>query len=485
MNKSCLLILVFAFFTNACLSVGGETNPEANGKDSKNNDGTRSGAIGGSSSGAIGGSSSGSSSGSASGSTSSSSGTFVTSLTCVSSPDESFPEQNTTCFGIQTCGDLGVCVLCLKPCIGESFIDCDPKEIPHYEATETSCNDGHDNDCDGKTDCIDEDCISNEECKKGCEFDDPDLTDEAIVNFKSNQADGKVILQYTFDEENANDSSGNSFHGEEHNVTYTQGQFGKAAQFNGTNSYIEVPWKGRIQDFSGKSFTFEVWFKTKGNDFVPQDGMFRPLYSDSQAFIGNNFDHGAIVGIVHGDNGKISFAANAPSKASYHTNDVEPTNYSGTYPDNILDDQWHHVAGVKDVTLGQARVYLDGKCFVNIEPKQGVDSITPDAAYYIGATHISLNSDSEDISHYKGLIDEVIISDYAKSTEEIQQYYFGKISVISSSQNFHQCLHHFITKSHEICGLIIQIRKIHFPFQLKFLIKKSSIIQFIIRKTHD
>ncbi len=93
--------------------------------------------------------------------------TFNTPLTCITSTAAySFPEVNNSCFGpIQSCGDKGVCAFCLKECIGESYQECLPEHIPSYEAQETSCADGKDNDCDGLSDCSDESCLSYWRCK--------------------------------------------------------------------------------------------------------------------------------------------------------------------------------------------------------------------------------------------------------------------------------------------------------------------------------
>ncbi len=87
-------------------------------------------------------------------------------LFCIDSGD-SFPPKPSDylCMGYPTpCGDKGVCALCLKPCIGESFKECDTSKILHYESKEVSCTDSLDNDCDGLVDCQDSDCFSQTFC---------------------------------------------------------------------------------------------------------------------------------------------------------------------------------------------------------------------------------------------------------------------------------------------------------------------------------
>lgn len=50
------------------------------------------------------------------------------------------------------------------------------------QATETSCGDGHDNDCDGKTDCADSDCHCETNCSDGVDNDSNGQTDCADSN---------------------------------------------------------------------------------------------------------------------------------------------------------------------------------------------------------------------------------------------------------------------------------------------------------------
>ncbi len=89
----------------------------------------------------------------------------ISNLICVSSTiTQSFPKQEEGCFGQQTCSPLGVCALCLKPCVGEIFVECNYNDIPHYESSEASCSDNLDNDCDGKKDCGDESCATHWRC---------------------------------------------------------------------------------------------------------------------------------------------------------------------------------------------------------------------------------------------------------------------------------------------------------------------------------
>jgi hypothetical protein len=70
----------------------------------------------------------------------------------------------TGCDGTPKCGDMLCCLsggTCGNGCTcALSLISC--------VATETICNDGIDNDGDGKIDCVDPDCYGNADCETNC-----------------------------------------------------------------------------------------------------------------------------------------------------------------------------------------------------------------------------------------------------------------------------------------------------------------------------
>ncbi len=108
---------------------------------------------------------------------------------------------NEGCMGIpDACGDKGVCALCAPQCIGESFATCDFSQIPNYENQEISCDDKLDNDCDGKSDCDDENCKPFEICTPplpdACTFDDALLfeanSEQTCDDGIDNDCDGKL-----------------------------------------------------------------------------------------------------------------------------------------------------------------------------------------------------------------------------------------------------------------------------------------------------
>ncbi|RGO04782.1 hypothetical protein DXB31_12350, partial [Thomasclavelia spiroformis] len=93
--------------------------------------------------------------------------------------------------------------------------------------------------------------------------------EEILADYELNDDE---ILHLSFNDENANDVSGNGNHGEAFDVTYEQGVDGKAAHIvnaNGSSSkkaasYINL---GDQIDFSTNDFTISFWYKSNvGNE---------------------------------------------------------------------------------------------------------------------------------------------------------------------------------------------------------------------------
>lgn len=67
----------------------------------------------------------------------------------------------------------GVCAGAKETCTAGTWPGCNAASYGAlYEATETSCADLYDNDCDGKTDCDDADCVMRTDCAIWCTTDD-------------------------------------------------------------------------------------------------------------------------------------------------------------------------------------------------------------------------------------------------------------------------------------------------------------------------
>ena len=82
--------------------------------------------------------------------------------TCTDGNTQLCPLQDGVCSGSQT------------TCSGGTFPACDYSEITGYEATESICDDGLDNDCDGSTDSSDTDCAPVSSCDGTWDFGNED-----------------------------------------------------------------------------------------------------------------------------------------------------------------------------------------------------------------------------------------------------------------------------------------------------------------------
>jgi hypothetical protein len=89
----------------------------------------------------------------------------------------------------------------------------------------------------------------------------------ATILFSQN-LDSMLLLYYPFSG-NANDISGNNFHGTIYNATLTEDRFGNsnsAYYFNGTNSYIELPNETALKPELPVSFSFWIYLYDINNE---------------------------------------------------------------------------------------------------------------------------------------------------------------------------------------------------------------------------
>ena len=222
----------------------------------------------------------------------------------------------------------------------------------------------------------------------------------STVNTLQILGDTSCIATYTF-EGNAQDLSGNYYHGSASNiiydysgtasnVTYVTGKFGKAVSFNGTDASIDIESKSLIQN-DIKSFSF--WFKNK---FI--FGFYDPSSASSSDrrrwFIDNT------------TNGSIKIQVNN-----------DQYNYEQT---GITEDSnWHHLA-----VIDNGSIYLDGNLLSNTfntsywitNGTNGTsrDTIRMGSGDYIG---------SASVSFVEGLMDQMRFFDKTLTAPEINSLY--------------------------------------------------------------
>ena len=148
----------------------------------------------------------------------------------------------------------------------------------------------------------------------------------------------ELRARYAF-EGNAQDSSGNGFHGTATAVTYVSGRIGaQAAQFNGTSSYVSIP--PSVTD----DFTVAMWVKTTDTSGTAGDQWWNGKGLVDGEVLGAGADWGTSI-----VNGKFVLGVGAASGDMTVASSV-----------NINDGAWHHVAATRNNTSGRNAVYVDG-----------------------------------------------------------------------------------------------------------------------------
>ena len=148
----------------------------------------------------------------------------------------------------------------------------------------------------------------------------------------------EMRARYAF-EGNAQDSSGNGFHGTAGALTYVAGKVGaQAAQFNGSSSYVSIP--RSVTD----DFTVAMWVKTTdttgtaGDQWWSGKGLVDGEVPGGGSDWGTSIVNGKFVLGVGAWNGDVTLASSV----------------------NINDGAWHHVAATRNNTNGAMQVYVDG-----------------------------------------------------------------------------------------------------------------------------
>ena len=98
------------------------------------------------------------------------------------------PEAECTNGQTQECGtDIGICKKGTQTCINEQWTLCND-----IKPTQETCNDNLDNDCNGKTDCSDDSCLNEPECKieGGEDTDNDGLPDKWELKYFGNLRQG-------------------------------------------------------------------------------------------------------------------------------------------------------------------------------------------------------------------------------------------------------------------------------------------------------
>jgi hypothetical protein len=219
------------------------------------------------------------------------------------------------------------------------------------------------------------------------------FSDEATVEFGP-QATAALIAHYSFEtggDGAAIDDTGN-FSGEAVNTEIVPGRLGaRALRFNGTNSYVHIPFPASPLDLAGTPYTIAFWMKPE------------PKGPQSVIWMGDNTNN----------QGGYAFNLTSTSASWAHNSGADssmPTFFRAT-------SNWVHVAMVWNGI--QRTLYMNGVISNKVATTNAIISERDDDLYFG-----SLNGTN---SFFKGALDDIRIYNYALASDEIQQ--------LSSAQN--------------------------------------------------
>ncbi len=207
---------------------------------------------------------------------------------------------------------------------------------------------------------------------------------------------------------NANDMSGNNYHGTVYGATLTTDRFGRlnnAYSFNGSSNYINLP----FAPFNLQNFTYSVW----------AFASFYPSYLNQNCIISIGSvggDHTLALSNAYHIDGKVGWAFN-----SYNT--TTPTHYwwsVGVFPPL---NTWYHLVLTRDNS--------SIKCYINGQLVYTQSTIGTLPFYGTGTplANIGRRSDIAINQFFNGKIDDIHIYNRALTSSEVTQLYNGTNTV--------------------------------------------------------
>jgi len=229
-------------------------------------------------------------------------------------------------------------------------------------------------------------------------------------NFKSkckiNTLSKNLIAYYKF-EGNAKDNTGNGYDGIEYgNIKYVKGIEGKAVEFNGKDSLINIGENHPLRDIGKRDFTITFWEKSKVNENVDntqsQPFVIKRLESPCDMLdIGVNANYGKYYGKV-----KIGLS------------DYRNECWTGEYKydtlggGNVNDNRWHFIVVIRKRDI--LKLFIDGH-LINKE-------YVGDIIIKNGELHLGFQSDYYP-NAYRGLLDNLRIYNRALNEKEVESLF--------------------------------------------------------------
>ena len=230
-------------------------------------------------------------------------------------------------------------------------------------------------------------------------YGNPNVTSASDVNSTFIRIIDGLVGAWHFDEGGGSttyDSSGNDNDGTIYGATWTDGKFGKALSFDGSNDYVAL--SHSLPDMS--TLTIGVWVYYTGGT---KNGI---ILSDADVTSGNDL-------IFDMTNSGIGIRANkSGATLNYWCGGPNGCAVTGLN----LGNSWHHI--VWTMTNDKSEVYVDGELVKTIfESGSNVGYHT---------THPSIGrfwDESSAFDYFSGRIDELYIYNEALTSEEISDLY--------------------------------------------------------------
>jgi hypothetical protein len=197
------------------------------------------------------------------------------------------------------------------------------------------------------------------------------------------------------------DSSGNGHHATPSGTSQVDGHVGKARDFNGSSDYAVIDDHADL-NFGTSDFSIGVWVKT---DQAQVAGWYPAVIAKDP---GGSGRYGWTM---------LTHTSDSFADATFEmwSNDSIIKVYSGV---NVRDGEWHRLDVVKTATT--LKMYVDGVLGGNVTHSQGSIS---NVGTKLMLGNLGPSTPICATCYYDGLIDEVVISDNARTAAEIRQAY--------------------------------------------------------------
>ena len=188
----------------------------------------------------------------------------------------------------------------------------------------------------------------------------------------------------------ATDSSEHGNDGEIHDAKWVDGKFGKALEFDGASSWVEVPHSNTVGFKAGVSFTITLHFKgTKV----------------AGSLVGKNYEDTSQVLPWY-----LLWNGGADNKVTLYLRDSASQSFRANGTTEIGDDKWHFVVGRADASTGKASIWIDGKMEAEADFNEKDGYGTGEGVFHIGRHYDRYTA---------GIIDDVALFNVALEEEDM------------------------------------------------------------------